>query len=243
MFEIKPLGDAAIRVSFSNDISIATHQKIKRFISVLEVEKIKGISEYVPAYNTVAIYYLPYIISYNELAGKLEEVYNTLPPEARYQPIVYEIPVYYGGETGTDLAYIAKYHKLKEEEVIDLHSSQEYLIYMMGFIPGFPYLGGLSEKLSVPRLEHPRLSVAAGSVGIGGKQTGIYPGSVPSGWRILGITPVKLFDIHNTPPSLFTMGNYIKFFPVDKKEFTRIKNLVEKKKYRVKTYIRSCEHD
>ncbi|GHH97699.1 5-oxoprolinase subunit PxpB [Neobacillus kokaensis] len=236
MIEIKPLGDKAIKVSFGKEISEMIHQKIKQFITQLEAANIIGIIELVPAYNSVAIYYQPEFISFNVLVNRIKKIYKTFGIEAPVQSIVYEIPVYYGGATGPDLSYIADYHKMSKEDVIELHSSQEYLIYMLGFVPGFPYLGGLPKKLAVPRLEHPRPSVAAGSVGIGGNQTGIYPSVVPSGWRILGVTPVTLFDIKKTPPSLFSTGNYIKFDPIDGDEFTRIKQLVNERKYTVKTY-------
>jgi KipI family sensor histidine kinase inhibitor len=228
----------AIRVCFGEGISEKIHKRIKQFTSMLAVTKIHGIVEWVPAYHTVAIYYRPEMITYNELVEKVKKIYYTSTDVKSLQSIVYEIPVYYGGKAGEDLPFIAQYHQLSEEEVIAIHTDKEYLIYMIGFVPGFPYLGGLSQQLAVPRLEHPRPRVPAGSVGIGGDQTGIYPSVVPSGWRIIGITPVKLFDIENSSPVLFTAGNYIKFYPVDFTEFAKIQQLVEGKKYKVKTYKR-----
>lgn len=158
-----------------------------------------------PAYCTVIIYYQPEVISYQVLEKVLKSNYSIADKVEREKTIVYEIPVYYGGETGPDLPFVASYHQLSEEEVISLHASQEYLIYMMGFVPGFPYLGGLPQSLAVPRLEHPRPSVQAGAVGVGGDQTGIYPAEVPSGWRIIGITPVPLFD-HKSPVTVSFFG-------------------------------------
>ncbi|WP_084797664.1 5-oxoprolinase subunit PxpB [Neobacillus mesonae] len=236
MIEIKPLGDTAIRISFGSEICEAIHQKIQQFNTKLQAANIRGIVECAPAYNTVAIYYRPEVISYHVLMNQVKKINNNLYNAAAVQPIVYEIPVYYGGETGPDLSYIAEYHKLREDEVIKLHTSYEYLIYMVGFVPGFPYLGGLPEQLAVPRLEHPRPSVAAGSVGIGGNQTGIYPTAVPSGWRIIGITPIKLFDIEKKQPSLFSPGHYIKFFPIDRLEFVSIKKLAAEDKFTVTSY-------
>jgi inhibitor of KinA len=243
MMEIQPIGDTAIRVSFGNEISEAIHKQIQQFILRMAAAKIKGIVEWVPAYNTVAIYYLPEVITYSDLVYLVEKWCDAPSKGESIAPVVYEIPVYYGGDTGPDLPYIAKFHSLSEEEVVNLHCQQEYLIYMMGFVPGFPYLGGLSPKLAVPRLEHPRPSIAAGSVGIGGKQTGIYPSEVPSGWRILGITPVKLFDINMDSPILFSAGNYIKFYPVDDHEFASIKELVAKGKFTVQTYKKGERSD
>ncbi|MEH7331244.1 5-oxoprolinase subunit PxpB [Neobacillus drentensis] len=235
MVEVVPLGDLAIRVSFGDKISEEIHKEIQVFTSKLAAAKLKGIIEWVPAYNTVAIYYRPESISFTSLVEKVNEIYDQKNNVNPVQPIVYKIPVLYNGP---DLSYIAACHNLMENDVISLHSNKEYLIYMMGFVPGFPYLGGLSSKLAVPRLEHPRLSVAPGSVGIGGNQTGIYPSEVPSGWRILGITPVKLFDVESSSPILFSAGNFIKFYPIDEQEYFRIKQLVEAKNYIVQTYKR-----
>jgi inhibitor of KinA len=224
-YSIQPLGDLALRISFGEQICESIHKEIQQFILRLQEMNINGIVEWVPTYTAVTIFYKPEVISYSSLVTVLEKIEKTTSNVHSLEPLVYEIPVYYGGETGPDLSYIANYHYLAEDEVIALHSNKEYLIYMMGFVPGFPYLGGLSEKLAVPRLEHPRLSVPAGSVGIGGSQTGIYPSQVPSGWRIIGITPVNLFDISHSPPSLLSAGNYLKFVPIDFSEYSRIKKL------------------
>lgn len=229
--KIQPLGDAAVHISFGDEISDKIHRDIMQMIPLLKT--IKGITEWMPAYNTLTVYYRPERISYQELAAILAESYYSRVDEGAVQRLVYEIPVYYGGETGPDLPFVADYHHLSTEEVISLHSNTEYLIYMLGFVPGFPYLGGLSERLAIPRLDHPRLRVPAGSVGIGGKQTGIYPAEVPSGWRIIGITPITLFDIENSPPNLVAAGNYIKFFPITGKEYEKIK---EDYHYKISTY-------
>ncbi|MBM7651886.1 5-oxoprolinase subunit PxpB [Neobacillus cucumis] len=244
MIEIKFLGDSAIQVSFGNEISEQTHFKIQTFMTRLKKEDIKGIIELVPAYCTIAIYYQPTVIRYEELVMIIEKIYAcALMEKEATHPKVYEIPVYYGGETGPDLSFVARTHDLSEEEVIQLHSSKEYLIHMMGFVPGFPYLGGLPEKLAVPRLEHPRPRIPSGSVGIGGNQTGIYPAEVPSGWRIIGITPVKLFDVERRPPFLFEAGNYIKFYPIDFHEYKRIQTLEADQTYELNTIKREINND
>ncbi|ULT56226.1 5-oxoprolinase subunit PxpB [Neobacillus drentensis] len=243
MIEIKSIGDLSIQVSFGNQINEEIHREIQRFIAGLKESKIKGIIEWVPAYCTVVIYYQPEVISYHVLEKILKSNYSNADKVEREKTIVYEIPVYYGGETGPDLPFVASYHQLSEEEVVSLHSSQEYLIYMMGFVPGFPYLGGLPPSLAVPRLEHPRPSVQAGAVGIGGDQTGIYPTKVPSGWRIIGITPVTLFDINRPSPFLFSAGNYIKFRPIDFKEYKKIQRLIANKTYELITYKREKKYD
>ncbi|MEH7416945.1 5-oxoprolinase subunit PxpB [Neobacillus drentensis] len=243
MIEIKSLGDLAIQVSFGNQINEEIQREIQRFIAGLKKAKIKGIIEWVPSYCTVVIYYQPEVISYHVLEKILKSYYSSADKVEREKGIVYEIPVYYGGETGPDLPFVASYHQLSEEEVISLHTSKEYLIYMMGFVPGFPYLGGLPPNLAVPRLEHPRPSVKAGAVGIGGNQTGIYPAEVPSGWRIIGITPVTLFDVNRPSPFLFSAGNYIRFHSIDLQEYERIQQLIANKTYELKTYKREKKYD
>ncbi|MEH7117070.1 5-oxoprolinase subunit PxpB [Neobacillus vireti] len=244
MTEIKAIGDSAIQVSFGNQINEEIHSEIQQFLTSLRDEKIKGMIEWVPAYCTVAIYYQPEIISHDDLEKILKRMLSTSTHKMKQDKgMVYEIPVYYGGETGPDLSFVASYHQLSEEEVISLHTSKEYLIYMMGFVPGFPYLGGLPPSLAIPRLEHPRSSVQAGAVGIGGNQTGIYPSEVPSGWRIIGITPVPLFDVNRPSPFLFSAGNYIKFHSIDLQEYKRIKQLIANNTYELKTYKREKKND
>ena len=144
---------------------------------------------------------------------------------------IFEIPVLYGGEYGPDLESIAEHAGLSEGEVIKIHSSQDYLIYMLGFLPGFCYLGGLDERIHTPRLANPRLKIRAGSVGIGGSQTGIYPLDSPGGWQLMGMTPVKTYDPEREVPILVEAGNYIRFVPVDEAEYKRIQAQVEDGSY------------
>ncbi|MCM3666740.1 5-oxoprolinase subunit PxpB [Mesobacillus subterraneus] len=233
---IVPLGDSAVRISLGDKIDEGTNGCIRKLINKLEKAKISGVIEWVPAYTSLAIYYEPDRISYAALCKELEKIHHSSVQFHQDKPVVFEIPVCYGGEMGPDLAYVAEYHGLSEQEIIKLHANREYLIYMMGFMPGFPYLGGLPEKVAVPRLENPRKSVLPGSVGIGGNQTGIYPADVPSGWRIIGVTPVSLFEPIKEEPFLLSAGNYIKFVPIDKEQFLKIKKLGES--YQVKTYAR-----
>ncbi|WNF23781.1 5-oxoprolinase subunit PxpB [Mesobacillus jeotgali] len=233
-FVISPLGDLAVVLSFGNEINEKTNRQIQLFVNKLENEKVRGIVEWVPAYTSLTIYYQPEVITYDSLKAELESVGKSTWQSEPDRPLVYEIPVCYGGEWGQDLAYVAEYHGLDEQEVIHLHSNREYLIHMMGFMPGFPYLGGLPENLAVPRLEIPRKSVIPGAVGIGGNQTGIYPDDVPSGWRIIGTTPVSFFDHEKENPFLFSSGHYIKFVPINQEQFTAIKQMG--RDYQVKTY-------
>lgn len=235
-FVIMPLGDLAVRISFGDKINEGTNGRIRQFINKLEKAKVSGVVEWVPAYTSVTIYYEPDRISYVALCKELEKVHHSSVQFHQDKPVVFEIPVCYGGEMGPDLAYVAEYLRLSEQEIIKLHANREYRIYMMGFMPGFPYLGGLPDKIAVPRLENPRKSVLPGSVGIGGNQTGIYPAEVPSGWRIIGVTPVSLFEPIKEEPFLLSAGNYIKFLPIDMEQFFKIKKLGES--YLVKTYAK-----
>ena len=149
-----------------------------------------------------------------------------------------EIPVLYGGEYGPDLNYVAEYNHLTPEEVVRIHTSAEYLIYMLGFTPGFSYMGGMDERIATPRLESPRVLIPAGSVGIAGKQTGIYPIDSPGGWQLIGRTPVKLYDAHRDNPILLDAGLHVKFIPVDKSEFQRIESRIEQGRYHCHTYVK-----
>lgn len=234
--EIVPIGDSAISISFGDEISESTHHQINHFSQNFRILKIDGVIECLPTYTSIAIFYEPIKIRYSQLEKMVISIMESFAESKPLSPIVYRIPVYYGGKTGPDLRFVAEYNHISEQEVINLHSNKEYLVHMIGFVPGFPYLGGLNKKISAPRLEVPRAKIAAGSVGIGGDQTGIYPAEVPSGWRIIGITPLTLFDIKDDKPSLLSAGDYVSFFPVEYKEYLVIKELSEIKKYEVLTY-------
>jgi inhibitor of KinA len=236
--EIAPLGDCAISITFGNKIDEGIHQQIHQFLHIFRLKRVKGVIEYAPSYTSIAIFYNPAIVTYSQLVNEVYSSYHSALRTTEIQSIVYRIPVYYGGKTGPDLRFVAEYHNINEQEVINLHANKEYLIHMIGFVPGFPYLGGLSKKIATPRLEKPRPKIAAGSVGIGGSQTGIYPSEVPSGWRIIGITPLSLFDLENENPSLLSAGNYVSFQPIEYEEFLTIQAQVADKKYDIKTYKR-----
>ena len=152
--------------------------------------------------------------------------------------VVMEIPVCYGGEYGPDLDFVAKYNRLTPEEVVRLHTSAEYLIYMLGFTPGFSYMGGMDERIATPRLESPRVLIHAGSVGIAGKQTGLYPLDSPGGWQLIGRTPVRLYDAHRDNPILLDAGLHVKFVPIDEAEFKRIVQRIELGRYHCHTYVK-----
>lgn len=215
-FILYPLGDKAITVQFENSISLEVHSKVLAFTRLLDELKVKGISEWVPAFSSVTIYYDPLIISYSEMISILESNREKISSPSSNKKNIVEIPVCYGGEFGPDLEEVAKHSKLSPEEVIQIHSSKDYLVYMIGFAPGFPYLGGMDERIATPRRITPRKKVIAGSVGIAGPQTGIYSLTSPGGWQIIGRSSLCLFDLKKEKPSLLQMGDFVRFKPVAK---------------------------
>lgn len=226
MFQISAFGDTGLRVQFGEHISKEINQQIRSFCMLLEKEKIPGVIEWIPTYTAVTIVYNPYTILYKVLVDQIEKLQNRLSDTELPPAEIMHIPVCYGGDKGPDLAAVARFHNLDESKVISVHSGADYLIYMMGFIPGFAYLGGMSNEIAVPRLESPRAAIPAGSVGIAGEQTGIYPLESPGGWQIIGRTPVKLYDPNDSSPILLRAGNYIRFIPIGKEEYKVIEKEV-----------------
>jgi inhibitor of KinA len=233
--EFFPLGDNGIQILFGSVISVETNQNIRMFAELLKSNPMDGVIEWVPAYTTLTVFYDSDFISYGELCKKLQLINLKLKGEVELSAsLIFELPTYYGGEAGPDLAFVAENNGLSEAEVISIHSSQDYLIYMMGFVPGFPYLGGMSNKIQAPRRDNPRPKIVAGSVGIAGEQTGIYPLETPGGWQIIAHTPVRLYDPRSENPILLSSGHYVRFVPINKKEYIEINRAVELGQYKVK---------
>lgn len=233
MQEIKILtaGDSSLLIEFGNEISPKINQKIAATVKLMKEQHIEGVVDIIPAFCSLLINYDPRVIGYEDLKNRMKALVKVDIKAEAGKKKVYEIPVCYGGEYGPDLENIAKHAGLSEQEVIEIHSSRDYLIYMLGFLPGFTYLGGLDERIHTPRLPSPRLKISAGSVGIGGSQTGIYPLDSPGGWQLMGMTPVKTYDPDREVPILVEAGDYIRFVPVSEEEYFRIKELVEKGEY------------
>jgi KipI family sensor histidine kinase inhibitor len=225
-------GDKAIRVEFGSIVSPEINARVHALNDAISNAQFSGVCECVPAYRSLTVTYDPEKIGYEDLVSKvrnLEEASEGRASERKARRIV--IPVVYGGDFGPDLGRVAQYHNLKENEVIETHSRNEYLVYMIGFIAGFPYLGKLPEEIVTPRLETPRLRVPQGSVGIAEDQTGIYPREAPGGWQIIGRTPMKLFDPSWQPPALLQPGDYVKFRPISSEEFSKIQASEGNKKH------------
>lgn len=228
---IAPAGDSSILIEFGHEIKPEINQKISATVQLLKAQHTPGVIDIIPAFCSLLINYDPRVISYGEMKKRVQEIVKVEVKAGETRKKVYEIPVCYGGEFGPDIQAIADHAGLSVEEVIEIHSSRDYLIYMLGFLPGFCYLGGLDERIHTPRLASPRLKISAGSVGIGGSQTGIYPLDSPGGWQLMGMTPVKTYDPDREVPILVEAGDYIRFVPIDEAEFYRIKELVEKGEY------------
>ena len=220
---ISPVGDSAILISFGDVICPTINRKIQHVIETIHDMKDPAIYELIPAYTSLMIQYDALAYSYTELKSKLEPVLSiNIDISEEDRVTVVEIPTLYGGDYGPDLSSVASYHNMSEHDVIKIHSGTDYLVYMLGFIPGFAYLGGMNPCIATPRLQAPRQSIPAGSVGIAGEQTGIYPSQSPGGWQIIGRTPVVMYDLERESPSLLSAGQYVRYVPIDEETFHSI---------------------
>lgn len=228
--QIYPLGDAAVVLHFGDAIDLAVHYRIQAVEAYLREHPFPGLLEQVPAFTTLTLYYDPWIASqggeldpYDTVVQQVRAKLQELPPQqAPPVPVVVEVPVCYGGSFGPDLDRVARYLGLSVSEVVALHTQPAYQVYMMGFVPGFPYLGGLDARLATPRKDVPRPRVPAGSVGIAGAQTGVYPLDTPGGWQLIGRTPLRLFDPRREEPSLLQAGNQVRFFAITPEEYQQL---------------------
>lgn len=229
--EILMAGDSAILIEFGKEINPDTNRRITAIVQLIKAQQIEGIVDLIPAFCSLLVNYDPRMISYEMIVERIGQLVKMDVMAEEGEKRIIEIPVCYGKEYGPDIENVAKHANMTQEEVINLHASKDYLIYMLGFLPGFSYLGGLDERLHTPRLANPRIKISAGSVGIGGSQTGIYPLDSPGGWQLIGLTPVKTYDPNREIPILFQAGDYIRFKPINEVEFERIKELVERNEY------------
>ncbi|MDU4959475.1 MAG: 5-oxoprolinase subunit PxpB [Sporomusaceae bacterium] len=224
-------GDQGLVVEMGSEINSHLNRRIHSLTRALSKQLPSGILEVIPTYRSLLIYFDPLQIGRLALISLVE---GLLADEttAQFQPQeaavhVVRIPVCYGGEFGPDIDFVAQHNALSRDEVIAIHTSVPYQVYMLGFTPGFPYLGGMSEKIAAPRLESPRLRIPAGSVGIAGSQTGFYPQESPGGWRLIGRTPINGFDAAGPRPFAFAAGDYLQFTAITADEFYAIRRQVE----------------
>lgn len=208
---IEPLGDSAILIRLGDDIDLAVNRRVHALDARLLQQRPKGVIEAVPAYGTLLIHYDPLRLTYAEVSLWVGQEMARVEEAAAREHRHIKVPVRYGGEFGPDLPFVASHHHATPAEIARLHSAQDYTVFMMGFTPGFPYMGKLDEALATPRLETPRTRVPAGSVGIAGAQTGIYPIESPGGWQIIGRTSLALFDLAAEEPFLFSPGDSVRF--------------------------------
>ena len=209
-----PAGDRALVVEVGDVISPECNRRVNQLLGAIEEGGVRGVVDLVPTYRSLMVQYDPMLVSFEDLREAISEVGSKLKDGKAGAGRLVEIPTLYGGEHGPDLEFVAEQAGLSVEDAVQLHSSVDYLVYMMGFTPGFPYLGGLPERLATPRLTTPRTVIPAGSVGIAESQTGVYPLTSPGGWQLIGRTPLRLFDVERDPPSLISAGGRVRFVPL-----------------------------
>lgn len=215
-------GDTGLLVEFGEGIDPKVNAKVRAMTRALEKETPAGVREIIPTYRSLLVVYDPATTNPKTLCPLIEQVENSLKTLDMEPVKIVEIPVCYGGEFGPDMKNVQTPHALTRDQVIQRHSAPAYLIYMVGFTPGFPFLGGLDATLYTPRLTTPRMCVPQGSVGIANNQTGMYPIASPGGWQIIGRTPLKLFAPNRSNPFLYKAGDKIKFIPISEREYARL---------------------
>ena len=234
--KILPAGDQAFVVEFGDTIEPATNRLVRDLASAIQALNLPGVLETVPTYRSLLVSYDPLVTASDELQQAIREIGSGGDEGEAAAVRVVQIPTLYGGEYGPDTEVVSRNAGMTPEEMFAVHSGVDYLVYMMGFSPGFPYLGGLDERLATPRLDSPRAEVAAGSVGIAEGQTGVYPVASPGGWRIIGRTPVKLFDPSLDPPPAISAGDYVRFVALEgNEEYQDIQRRVLEGSYQIKT--------
>lgn len=216
-------GESCLVVEFADEVNMganASVQALRRLVSARLSGRV--IRECVPTYRSLSINFDPLLIKWEALVGVVKDLLTQSSASAVADREIVELPVCYGGEYGPDLENVAAHTKLSVEEVIARHTSRPYYCYMLGFTPGYPYLGGMDESLAVPRLANPRTHIPMGTVAIAGMQTGVYPIASPGGWQLLGRTPLRLFDPESNPATLIEAGAWVRFVSIPEEEYLSI---------------------
>lgn len=211
LFRLVTLGDSCVSVRFAATIDPVVNARCIALAASLESLALRGVRDVVPSYNAVTVHFDPLAVDGEALSLELGRLAGAPPQSLAAEPRTIEIPVSYGGASGLDLGAVAEFAACSEAEVVQLHMQPRYRVYMLGFLPGFAYMGAVDRRIAMPRLNTPRTRVPGGSVGIAAAQTGIYPCDTPGGWRIIGRTSVKLFDATRRDPFLLKAGDHVKF--------------------------------
>lgn len=221
-FRIVPVGDATMVVEFEERIDPAVNARAIAAAEALRAATIPGVRDVVPTYRSVAVYYDPLLTDYERLVWRLEDAIAAPAPAASIAHARIRVPVCYGGDFGPDLPEIARFADASEAEVIEIHISRIYRVFMLGFMPGFAYMGLVDSRIAVPRRETPRVRVPPGSVCVAGVQTSVHPVEAPSGWHLIGRTPVRPFDASRRDPFLMKPADEVQFYPIGRDEFDHL---------------------
>jgi inhibitor of KinA len=209
-------------VYLGDEIGLPAHERVLKLLRLLQKNPPEWLRNLQPAYTSVMVTFDARWVDHAEVEAVLRKAEETAKATRLRRPRTVEIPVCYGGDFGPDLGEVAKAHELQPSDVIELHASRIYHAYFLGFAPGFAYLGDLPEEIAAPRLETPRKKVPAGSVGIGGRQTAVYPFATPGGWRLIGRTPLALFQSNRRPMEVVSIGDQVRFRPISREEFNEL---------------------
>jgi len=216
--KFRTMGDRSLLVELGDEISPSVNQRVQELFTALDLHPVDGVRELVPSYRSLLVVYDPLNISLADLKRTIRDTFQNLDQTELPEPRTIDIPIVYGGEQGPDLDSVAQYHHITPQAVIDYHTRPTYRVYMIGFTPGYPYLGEVPDAIATPRRKTPRILVPKGSVGIAKQQTGIYSVDSPGGWQIIGWTPVNLFDPQARPPSVLMMGDRVRFQAISAQE-------------------------
>ena len=226
MFTYIPAGDSAFIIKAGDDISPETNAKVHALLAEIEKRNMHGIIDFIPSYNELMICYDPIMIDHRVLFEQLKQCADNVSAATASERRRIHIPVLYGGAFGPDMSEVAQQHDITEKDLIAKHTAPDYPVYMLGFTPGFCYLGGMDASIATPRRAAPRTKIPAGSVGIADKQTGIYPIESPGGWNLIGRTPLILFDKNKADPFLINAGDILRFYAISEQEYHDISTAV-----------------
>lgn len=214
--------DQSLLIYFGDEITKPAHEQVRKLLRLLETEPVPGVRNLHPAYCSLLVKFDPLQWRHDQLETVLRQLFEQSEHLELPEPRHIEIPVCYGDEFGPDLSDVCAMRGLTASQAVELHASTEYLVYFLGFVPGFAYLGELPSQLVTPRLETPRRAVPAGSVAVAGKQTGVYPFSTPGGWRLIGRTTAPMFRANRADFNLLSIGDRVKFSPISREQFSRL---------------------